>query len=269
MKNRIRELREKKKLSQRQLASLAKTSQQQLQRIESGKQTARLDLANNICQVLGFSMRDVFPEAKAALAKAKAKLSGDEAQSFLNNPDLQDELAASGIESDPREWTFKYLFRNGAQGALPIAGKEYRRLFSAVQDSSPFNPFVLFDTPTARVALNRKYLVFSQFLYDFPQPEITNEDSVVHRIAVLTSALPEPLYFEADPDTEDLDADAEAEGVQLQDIFYFLETWSEDDQLITFEDIDGERAFFRNADVAMVSVPLALLPPRQVEEEDA
>ena len=65
----MRELREAKKLSQRQLAELVGTSQQQIQRIEAGLQAARIDVAVKIAEALGGSLADVFPGLKEALGK--------------------------------------------------------------------------------------------------------------------------------------------------------------------------------------------------------
>jgi DNA-binding XRE family transcriptional regulator len=63
-KNRIQELRTALGLTQRQLASMVGTSQQQIQRLETGLQAARLDLAARICSALGKPIQQVFPATK-------------------------------------------------------------------------------------------------------------------------------------------------------------------------------------------------------------
>lgn len=270
MKNRIREIRTEKNLTQRQLAELAGTSQQQLQRIESGKQAVRFDIATKVCAALEASMEEVFPETKVPLARAREV--GASQRALLNDASLNDALAEGGIEADPREWSMKYLLRNGTTGAVTVSGQEYRRLHRAVQRTSPGERFVVFDTASHRMAINLDHLVFSQFLSE-PQPDFyfdeAGEESSL--VSVYTTATQTPLTFIANPDEVDMEEEDpnEGEGVQLQGFFYDLEQWSDTIEVVSFVDEDGERAFFRSADIMMVAVPLWLLEPNRDIDENA
>lgn len=270
MQNRIRTLRTKKNLTQRQLAEQAGTSQQQLQRIEAGKQAARYDIAMKICAALGAaSMEEVFPETKMPLAKARK--SSDYRLALLNDPELSDALANGGVEADIMERGIKYLFRNGLTGSYTFSAQENRRLFSSIQRTNPDDRFVVFDTSTHRVAINLDHLVFSQFLFDPPDDSAENEeaeDSTI--ISVYTTVGTEPLTFGVEPDCVNLGENPEAEEeAQLQHFFFDLELFPEPNQLVSFEDEDGERAFFRVDEVVMVTAPLWLLGTslEEVEEE--
>jgi transcriptional regulator with XRE-family HTH domain len=75
--NRVRAFRKKLKWSQRKLAKQAKTSQQQIQRIETEQRSVRIDLAMRICNALGQPLATVFPKTArtvAALCSSIAKI---------------------------------------------------------------------------------------------------------------------------------------------------------------------------------------------------
>ena len=67
--NKIKQFRSKRGMTQRQLAGAVGTSQQQIQRIESGVQAARFEVALKICAALDASMEQVFPAARTILKK--------------------------------------------------------------------------------------------------------------------------------------------------------------------------------------------------------
>ena len=69
--NRMRELREAKKLSQRQLAEQVGTSQQQIQRIETGLQAARIDVAVKIAKHPGRIAGGRVPGAEGGSRQAR------------------------------------------------------------------------------------------------------------------------------------------------------------------------------------------------------
>ena len=60
MKNRIKELRKEKKLSQRELADLVGTTRQTITSIEVEKYTASLVLAYKIAHYFGLTIEEVF-----------------------------------------------------------------------------------------------------------------------------------------------------------------------------------------------------------------
>ena len=89
IENQIKVLREKKGLSQRQLATLVGTSQQQIQRIETGKQSIRFGLALEVCKALEMPMETVFPQTKKVLTQVQKK--GKTVYAVLLDPKLGDE----------------------------------------------------------------------------------------------------------------------------------------------------------------------------------
>ena len=60
MKNRIRELRKARKLSQEELADAVGTARQTITSIEVGKYTASLTLAYKIARFFGLTIEEVF-----------------------------------------------------------------------------------------------------------------------------------------------------------------------------------------------------------------
>jgi hypothetical protein len=92
-------------------------------------------------------------------------------------------------------------------------------------------------------------------------------------IDVYLASSKEPLHFSADyPEGADLD-DEDREPGELEEIFFSLEMRAEDDaieeplSMISFLDEDGERAFFRIADVAMFVADLRLVEPGLIDAE--
>lgn len=77
MLNRVKQLREKLNISQQKLAELVNTSQQQIQRIESGSIATRIELATNLSVALGKPLNAVFPGIKKLLLPCKMKLKLD------------------------------------------------------------------------------------------------------------------------------------------------------------------------------------------------
>lgn len=261
--NNIRELRKGRGLTQRALAASVGTSQQQIQRIESGTQTVRFDLAAAIAAALEAPLEKAFPSAEklfSSMSKRKSRTPAWEDETLEEDADM------SGVDLDPHVWTLKYLLRGGHEGQWPISSQDKRRLFRIVQDPGT-KRFAVFDTPTHRVAINTRHLSFSQFLFDaaWPTDERGKEEG---EIEVHMISRTEPLTFTPEPDREDLAENPEAEeGGELQELFFTLEGAPEDDETVGFTDVDGEMAFFRVGDIAMVSVPLWAVEPAIWEAE--
>jgi transcriptional regulator with XRE-family HTH domain len=267
--NRIKQLRSKKGLTQRELAAAAETSQQQIQRIESGVQAARFDIAVRICAALGAPMEKVFPGTKNTLRKSAAK--GNSISDLLRDEHALEELSEAGIEASGEVYAIKFLLRSGFMGINEISGQERKRLWTVVQDGDDLHNFVIFDTHSERVALNLKHLVFSQFLFDPISTKDDDTESTAQKLMVYTSVQRAPLEFGVDPDTEDLnDVDnglAEDENAQLQSFIDSISMSTDENNVFSFMDEDGERAFFRAADVSMVTVPLSYIEPKLFESE--
>src|SRR5262245_39629193 len=107
MENRVKQLRSQLGLSQRKLAEMVGTSQQQIQRVETGRIAARLELATKLSEALGKPLDVVFPGSGKVLKKL--------AKEFKNARYLPEqtfaELNEHGVEGDPRTWFVKLLLR--------------------------------------------------------------------------------------------------------------------------------------------------------------
>lgn len=270
--NRIREFRKQLGMTQRSLAEAAGTSQQQIQRIESGVQDARFDLAVRICSSLQRPMGEVFPSTARALKRTPAPT---EVAPHRMPDALYFALEDAGLDMDPRAWLFKFRLDGGYTDQLWVSGREKSRLLNAVQ-SPEQGKFVVFDTDTHRYAINLGHLVYGHFMFE---AAATMEESSAEgapwplRLALRFSDSPDPVFFEIEGDTESMDKDPDAEeGVQLQDLFYHIEAGAND--TLSFADEDGEVVVFSAKKVSMVWVPLRAVnaelrdSEREGEEED-
>lgn len=273
MNNRIKEFRQAKKLTQKQLAEIVGTSQQQIQRMEAGQIEVRMDMAAELCGALEKPFVAVFPNT-VKLAKKLESVGVDLAP-------LPSEVAAqfraAGLESDLAVWTLRVLLSGHEEHLLfRISSVDKDRLFSAVQgerSSDDLAQFIVFDTDERRVALNLEEICFCQFLFDSPR-DVVNEqagdksesDGMVH---VRFSGHPRIFEFavemdEGEPYTED------DEG-QCRHIFYMLDADVPLSYRHHLEDEDGESVFFRTGALAMFSVPLWVVEPDEsvfADDED-
>jgi transcriptional regulator with XRE-family HTH domain len=270
--NRIKELRKAKGLSQQQLAEAARTSQQQIQRIEAGSQHARFDLATRISAALGEPVGKVFPSAELPLARLKKKLGGEARLSeAYRDEQASGELEEAGMDMEPAVWTVKYGVRGGANGHFRISGPDRHRLHD-VLSGEDVDGFIVLDSTDRRYALNLKHLMFCHLLFDAPgiepkTPEKTSDDDRDFTVEVYLADRGEPLRFDVDPDSESIDDEtADGESTQLQGLFYFAEYGA--DGRLMFVDVDGETAFFRPDDVSLFSVAQRLLDPSALDDED-
>ena len=260
--NRIKEIRTRKKLTQKELADAAGTSQQQIQRIEAGVQEVRFDLAARVSEALGEPLEKVFPTTALPLRRAKKKHSS--AWDIVADQTSADELERAGLDMDASQWTFVYRLRGGACGRLPVGRRERDRLWSMAHQNGK-SEFIVLDKVASRVALNQEHLIFCQFLFDLPSHVETTEEeerSAGYSLDVVLSDSAEVHNFRVEPDEVDLDEedDPDPMSVQLQDVFFHLE--NDSDLRVKFQDMDGETAFFRTSDVAMISVDLEAVEPK-------
>lgn len=265
MQNKIKELRTKLSITQRELADMVGTSQQQIQRIETGKVAAKLGLAQAISAVLKKPLSAVFPDSDKLLKKLRNQ--GSRSDDELEN------IAANGIEMDGCIWTVK-LWLRGQQDylLLPISPADKRRFYSHFQESvvPDRELFFVFDSEQHRYALNAREVIFHQFLFDGFTPVPDDEDSDgsegsygnVH-ITMVNGGPVIGLYCE--PEVSD---DDEIDDIgQLNAFFDILESEPESTERYQLTDIDGEDAFIRIGSIAMVRIDLDAL--ESVEEDDA
>ena len=164
-KNRIRELRVKKGMSQKQLAEAAETSQQQIQRIEAGSQNARLEVAALICRALGAAMPEVFPTTELPLSRLAKR--GRKLTDAYHDDAAVEELENAGIDMDivvrdfclssPRR--SRRLSTNFRKRVPPSLVSRSRRQSLG---------FAVFDSGSHRYAINLDHLLFCHFLFDAP-----------------------------------------------------------------------------------------------------
>jgi hypothetical protein len=249
---------------------LVGTSQQQIQRIETGKQSVRFDLAVKICSALDAPMELVFPSTKRALKKLATK-GGKTMEEMLRDKEFEEEMERADVDMDPSVWSLKYRLRGDAEGILPISSREKNRLWGAVQRAEGFSdPFVVFDSEGMRVVLNLNHLTFCQFLFDppniiIPEKEVDGEEG--EHVTVFMADSDKPLSFEVDADSWDED-ELDDMGQFGHLIFMAEHSTYEDQDIFHFTDVDGEEAFFRAKDVAMMQIPLWVVEPDLLEAQE-
>lgn len=263
IQNNIKQLRTQLSITQRELAYMVGTSQQQIQRIETGKVAAKLGLAQTICNALDKPLNIVFPESDQLINDFhKKRRKTDE--------DLET-IATSGIEMDSGLWTVK-LWLQGQQDylLLPISAADKRRFYYYFQEKNAPNTerFFVLDSSEYRYALNMREVVFHQFLSDGFAPIMSEEDDYeddyfnVH-ITLVNGGPVIPLSVEPDaPQNEEAD-----DIGQLNAFFEKLDCEPETTDRYMLTDEDGEDAFIRIGSIAMVRVVLDALEPVEEDEE--
>jgi DNA-binding XRE family transcriptional regulator len=272
-KNRIRQYRLKANLTQAQLARLAKTSQQQIQRIEGGVQAARLDLAARICAALNASVEEIFPEAKKALSVADKLTRGGSYPlvKLYEDEAAKEGLKKAGLDMDVEEWSFKFELSNGFTATLPISGPDRTDLWGDVQTRST-GAFLVFTSGNYQYAVNRDHVVFCQFMFDVPGQTIRNDEGVSldQTVSVYLATRIDPLTFFVESDEDPPEDGIDDEG-QMRGVLYELASLQDTGEAFLpfdFVDAHGEHAFFRSDHVAMVRVNLAIIKPELSEEAD-
>ena len=264
--SKILALRTKNGITQKQLADVVGTSQQQIHRIETGKQSVRFDLAARICSALKEPMESVFPATRKPLAKL-GKKNGKPFTANRNDEEFAEGMACADVDIDPAEWFFKYRLRGGAEGSLLISGMEKRRLFGAVQRCEGYiDSYLVFESEETRIILNLDHLTVCQFRFDLPNMRIRDREQV-EEVKVFMADCSEPLVFGVDADQWDRD-DPEKLGQFGQLTFMAEHSTGEDNKVLHFTDVHGEEAFFRAKDIAMIQIPLWVVDPDLLDAVD-
>lgn len=265
LNNNIKKYRNAKKLTQRQLADAIGTSQQQIQRIESGAIAANLQLANRIAAALGRSLSSVFPDAAKAIESVRMTMRTDR---YLPD-DLLESAAGKGIELDTASWYLKIQLNSRQKPlVLPVSPAEKRRLYGAIQEegaSPDKTSFVVFDSSQERIALNLRQVEFCQFLME-PWPSDEGE-----------AASPGKLQFEfiggnsVELSVEEDEPDEDGIG-QVGNIFFLADLGVEPTNQVRIIDEEGEDAFIRLGSIALVRAPLWMMgeavPPGMEDDEE-
>lgn len=261
--NTIREHRHKLKLSQTDLAERLGTTRQHIQRIEVGEYL-KLDFALRICAALKQPIEVVFPPTKKAIALLQ-KNGWDKID--RHHPEADRLMEEAGIDVDPADWTVRFQLRNGLQGVWNLSSQETDRLARRARAAE--NVFFCSQSGMTAIAVNLRHLCFFQVHFDFKEfaeKEVERNGQVL----VYLADSPKPLVFDGGPDPEPPKTISEDEGI-LRNLLYDLEMMDRDsrvDPVIEFEDLDGEQAFFRTEQVALIEIPLELIHPEMEDDDD-
>lgn len=277
MENRIKVLREQQKLSQKQVAEIVGTSQQQVQRIETGVQSIRFDLALRICEALETPLQTVFPETRKAVAIARKN--GESLNTVWTDRNFSKEMEKAGVDTDPHTWYFRFRLRGGAEGILPVSGLESKHLWHALHRNDPDHYFVVFNSEETQVVLNLNHLIYGHIVWEEPDLTLIEEDNrdwdalgyglEDDPLSVYLADSPKPLYFSVEPD-KPLEGDPMEDEEQFRQLVRLAEAGlqEETDEVISFLDDEGDTAFLRASDVAMIKIPLTVLYAGHWEEEE-
>lgn len=271
--NHVKSLREKQGLTQKALAEKARTSQQQIQRIERGQLT-RLDTALKIAGALDKPVEAVFPSMKAALKKLRS----GSLERLDNDESLRAEFNKAGVDPDPKIWTFRFVLDNGVHKDVEVSSVVKSRLWSALQGQDEL--FAVFDGFEERFAINVSRLAFWQFLFDpgaitielgNPTKKSNADDEEREpEVSIWLGDSKEPWPLHVEPDWNDFDPD-DFSGSEMQGLFENLTLCLDKSDVFHVTDEDGETAFFRAEHVAMITATLTTVMPNLYwdDEDDA
>jgi len=263
MKNNIRQQRHKLGLTQKQLADLAGTSQQQIQRIEAG-QYVKLDLATKICASLQSTLEELFPSTKKAIARFSKKSPAKRAEP---DAELDNAMDEAGIDVDPAEWSIRYRLKNGLEGVWRLSSKDKDRLISCSQNPGKF--FFCGTSHNREFAVSMRHLSFFQPCFDYGTIVEEHDENEPNDVKVYLADSTIPLVFQVEPDCE-LNEDETDEG-ELRNLLYSFDDFdehTEEDPFIHFNDEDGEYAFLRTDQVALIEIPLWATHPEMEDDAD-
>jgi transcriptional regulator with XRE-family HTH domain len=267
MKNRVKASRLKLGLTQRDLAERAGTSQQQIQRIETGKVAARLDLAAKLAEALESPLTALFPGA----AKSLRSLVRQREDQHHPTEETYVDLSKAGLEADIRAWFFRVLLRGQEEPlTFRISPAEQRRLFSVVQGEDEVGhglPFVVFETLNEMVAINLRQLVYCHFLFEVAAFVGEEDEELPIAAQIFLAGDRKALTFDVDPDDGTPD-DEDDEG-EFRHIFASMELSVDETERFHFTDEDGEDVFLRAGDVALLKVPLSVVDPDYETGDDS
>jgi len=265
--NRIKEFRKLKGMTQRELAKAVGTSQQQIQRIESGSVEARIDVALKICEALESTMPKLFPHSAKPLSNAQRR--GVKPELILEDSQLIDELSHAGIGMDLSTHFIELNLKCGNSVRISLPKEAKGILWQAIQEEVTGTKFCIFNSAYSRVALNLDHVVTAHFLFEaFDTPAdqafdgLSSEDD--DELRMISPSLRNTFCLEIEADTEDLSVedDPDRQSVQLQDLFHYTsnaEFVPGSKVLITNR--DGEPVWIRLDEASVISVPLNMVEP--------
>lgn len=256
--NKVKENRVKKGLTQKELAEKIGTSQQQIQRIESGAIKVRIETATKIADILGMKAEKLFPGLAEIFRQMKRKK--------WNNPleMIEDEKVASkaehwGIELDPKMWTLVVRLKGHTKElSFPMSSSDEKRLWYRVQKKDDeIIQFFVFDSEATCVSINMRQIAFCQTVFDYSPTE--EERKEPKEVVVYLAGNKKPVLFEVDEDPPY--EPGEDEG-QMRSIFFDMDGGIiERNDYVKFIDQDGERVYINAEELALLEVPLWVVKP--------
>lgn len=272
--NKVKSIRIKLGLTQRQLADMVGTSQQQIQRIETGKIAARVALASAISAALGKPLNSVFPGSEKAIAKVQDEM---KATHYYPDAEALDQVQTTGVEFDGAEHCLKIWMRGHAEPIFfPLLAGEKRRVFRVLQDESTdadTASFMVFDSADKRIAINLAELFACQFLFETLLTVDDRDSSKVseplngEQVFIYQAGSDSPITFT--PESDMGNPDDECDEGYFGNIFWMLEMSPAKTERVHFEDQDGESVFIRLGSLALLSVPLWVMDPDELDAKVA
>jgi transcriptional regulator with XRE-family HTH domain len=255
--NRVSELRETRGLTVSGLARQLNISPEGLRRLELGRIPIHISLAFHLCSILDVRLAELFPKARPYLEPARPP---DEIFAFADDAKACADLISAGLDPHPAGWYILFELRNGTSFTFPVSSYEADRL--EVSLSGERDGFFVFDSLDRQVIVNLSHIVFAHIL--FQEPAIDTEN-VLQSVRVHLATRSEPLLFEVE--AEDAPQNDEPAQGQCQSLAVNAEMESAKGYF-RFTDADGETAFFRASDTALIEVPEWVLDSRLVPEAD-
>jgi transcriptional regulator with XRE-family HTH domain len=271
MANNVKALRLSKSISLENLADRVGAPPGLIHKVESNRRLAEINLAKAICLALGRPIEWVFPGSKEALATLDEELAGPthvSQETFAG-------LRKVGLEGDTRQYTLKVLLR-GHEDPLfySFAPNELDRLFEAVQQEEAIDSglsFIVFDSEYVRVAINLRSMIFCHFLWDLgsyklirtePDEPIEDDEGPDQTVHVFFGENPTPVTISAEAEDG---PDLESDQSYLNFIFCALDGSCEPQERLQIVDEDGESAFLRAGDIALLTAPLWVLDSSELD----
>lgn len=260
--NQVRALRRGRKLTQTSLAEKVGTSQQQIQRIESG-QEPKLQLALLICKALDVTLDEVFPDLRAASARL-AKRARAANYSVWNDDEALQALEKAGIDTDPTYNLIKVRLACGVERVYHVTGTEKKRLWYRFQGRSApkgedFIDFVVFDSDTHRVAMDSDKVAYVHFLFEPGNVQFDRQEPS-SGIDFYFSGSRKPHHVGIEPDPPPPEADDGDDEGQIRSMFYMLETGCfSQGEVVILRDEDDEPIFVNPRHLALVEASLDLV----------
>ncbi|WP_114011720.1 helix-turn-helix transcriptional regulator [Cohaesibacter intestini] len=264
--NRIKELRKKKGMSQRDLAKVAGVSQQQIQRIETGNSNTKFEVIKKICAALGeTSIGHVFPDSQQP-AKFPTYMDFEENEDEDEIFDERDpsfvEMYLNGPALDlPKHHKVRIFLKGNRCCEFEINGKEISALRSALGHRTQELSFAVFETSTTKVALNVTHVIAAQFFImdgeEDPAPK--NIQSISSdKVAIISPEQAEPIELWVGPDEDTIFNDfADQWKIQLQDAFFWAGAADDEDcAVIHLTDSDSFTVMVRLDQISLLSAPL-------------